>query len=131
MRIRADLRFIHGEVKGLLYLADQFFAVGDALVGENGELARCRMVHHSATRELFVLGFMRHFTDALELRPHIDVASWMRQVLTIGFCFIKGRAIEDQLAVEEPKDADMRFTGDIAVVSSLLGIKAFAHRVTY
>jgi len=76
MRIAAELRLLR-QVQCFLDLGDQVFAVENAFVSENCEVARGRTVHHTPPRVLLVFAFGRHLADALELAPHVDMAVGM------------------------------------------------------
>ena len=107
MRIGACLHFL-SQMEGFLDLGDRALVFENALVGQYRKaFVRC-FEHHSPARVLFILRATGNSSAALEFRPDINVASGMIHVVTVSLGFAKRRTIDDQLAIYEPKDSEMR-----------------------
>ena len=80
------------------------------LSAKDGELPGSRIVHHSPAGILIVLGATGNSPAAPELCPNTNVAAGMCHVVAVSLGFAQRRTIDDQLAIYEPKDSEMRCT---------------------
>jgi len=107
VRIGACLHFL-SQMEGFLDLGDQALVFENALASQYRKaFVRC-FEHHSPARVLFILRATGNSSAAPELCPNTNVAAGMCHVVTLSLGFAKRRTIDDQLAIYEPKDSEMR-----------------------
>jgi hypothetical protein len=95
------------QVQGFFDLSDHAFAIQNALVSQYRKaLVRC-VEHHSPARIFFILGATGNSSAAFELCPNINVAAGVCQAVAVWLSFAHRRTVENQLAIDKPKDSKM------------------------
>jgi hypothetical protein len=103
--VSADLRVLR-QAHFFFDLRDQGLFLEDATIREESELARLRVVHHAPTWCFFIFRFWGDCPIPLVPLPHFRMTSWMGEEVTVLFGLTKGRAVDQQIGIDQPEDTD-------------------------
>jgi hypothetical protein len=84
------------------------FVSENALVGQQRESPCLCVAHHATAKRLLVFKLAGCDAFLLEQGPNLQMAAGIGQVVAVWLCFAQRSAVDDQLATDQPKDADMR-----------------------
>jgi len=90
-------------------LPDQILPLQNAPIGEQFESPNLRVVHHPAPRHFLVFHVVGSDAVSLEQRPNINMAPRMRKVISVWLSLAQWCAVNDRLATDYPKDANVGF----------------------
>src|SRR5438128_409258 len=109
-------------------LAHDALVLQDALVGEQSESPTFRVIHNAPARSFLVFHFARRSAVLLELFPHGNVVAGVDSEILVLLGSTQQRAVDQELPVNEPKDADLWFR-DLCRSLALSSYRGFLQRL--
>src|SRR5437899_10519062 len=109
-------------------LAHDALVLQDALVGEQSESPTFRVIHNTPARSFLVFHFARRSAVLLELFPHGNVVAGVDSEILVLLGSTQQRAVDQELPVNEPKDADLWFR-DLCRSLALSSFRGFLQRL--
>jgi hypothetical protein len=94
------------QTKGSSDLGDSTLAIENAPICEKQELIRLPIERHPPSGRLFVWHVGGNLADPLPLFPNVNVPSGMGQIVAVWFGFVQRSAVGDDLAINQPENAE-------------------------
>src|SRR5208282_2050552 len=95
-------------MEGFFDLSDHVFANENALVSQYHKALILCVERHSPARIFLVLRALRDSSTALELCPDMNMAAGVCHTVPITLGLAQWRTVDDQLAIDQPKNSEMR-----------------------